>query len=77
MYFDDGSLRDLASAKRSGQDLVGACFEAFGAPLAEAKRHRLSGEGTCLGVAHNVEAVFERPMVTFWPREACATRPWI
>ena len=54
MYYDDGSLRDLAAAKGAGQMLVNTIFTKLGAPLSERKQQRLADGAEFLGLEHDV-----------------------
>ena len=69
MYFDDGNLCDLASAKGSGQAVIRGLFECIGAPLSDEKRQRMSLEADFLGLAHNLRNALSEGTLTFWPRQ--------
>ena len=69
MYFDDGTLRDLAVANGAGQRGVGRLFAALGVPLADHKRQTLQAEGAFLGLGHYVGGALVTKLVKLWPLE--------
>ena len=69
MYYDDGSIRDLAVGRGSAQLLVKNFFSQVGAPLADKKRQIMSSSAVFLGLHHDVSHALSHGTVTFWPRD--------
>ncbi len=69
MYFDDGSLQDLSSARGRGQRYLRGTFRMFGVPLAVAKQVNLGSAADFLGLLHDVSATPTTGVVKFAPRD--------
>ncbi len=69
MYVDDGNLLDGASAKGSGQALIGEIFKLLGASLSSETRTPMALENEYLELAHSLAEVATDHCMTFWPRE--------
>ena len=69
MCVDDGNLLDGASAKGSGQALIGEIFKLLGASLSSDKRTPMALENEYLGLAHSLAEVATDHCMTFWPCE--------